>query len=88
MWQRLKAERRVGVAPPGESRMLEQPGKTKNIEELDDGLEVQSVIPFVHCGTLCAAVGEKLWSYSDPSLVLALRASLKSVQNGSCRFSR
>jgi hypothetical protein len=27
-------------------------------------------------------------SYSDPSLVLALRASLKSVQNGSCRFSR
>jgi hypothetical protein len=26
--------------------------------------------------------------YSDPSLVLALRASLKSVQNGSCRFSR
>src|SRR3984957_6911533 len=26
-------------------------------------------------------------SYSDPSLVLALRASLESVQNGSCRFS-
>jgi hypothetical protein len=26
--------------------------------------------------------------YSDPSLVLALRVSLKSVQNGSCRFCR
>ena len=26
--------------------------------------------------------------YSDPSLVLAIRVSLKAVQNGSCRFSR
>jgi hypothetical protein len=26
--------------------------------------------------------------YSDPSLVLALRASLKAVQNGACRFSQ
>ena len=41
--------------------MLEQPDKTKNTEELDDGLEVQSVFALVHRGALRAAVGEELF---------------------------
>ena len=70
MCQRPKAERRVGVAPllrasdspaPGESRMLEQPGKTKNTEELDDGFEVDVGVAGIVVGDLLLAVGEKLF---------------------------
>ena len=41
--------------------MLEQPDKTKNTEEFDDRLEVQSVFALVHRGALRAAVGEELF---------------------------
>jgi hypothetical protein len=68
--------------------MLEQPGKTKNTEEFHDGSEVDIGMAGIVISDLLMAVGDELTSYSDPSLVLALRASLKSVQNGSCRFSR
>ena len=51
---------------PGESRMLEQPGQTKNTEEFDDRLEVERVVALGHCGTLGAAVGEELLLGSVP----------------------
>ena len=51
---------RVSDSPlPGESRMLEQPGQSKNTEELDDGLEVDVGLPVVHADDLRLAVGDE-----------------------------
>jgi hypothetical protein len=46
---------------PGESRMLEQPGQTKNTEELDDGFEVDVGFAVVHADDLRLAVGDELF---------------------------
>jgi hypothetical protein len=65
MWQRPKAERasrtRAPDSPaPGKSRMLEQPGQTKNTEEFDDGFEVECGLIVVDCGHFALPDGSLL----------------------------
>lgn len=50
---------RSPISPvPGESRMLEQPSQTKNIEEFDDRFEVDVGLFVVHADDLRLAVGD------------------------------
>jgi hypothetical protein len=46
---------------PGESRMLERPGSTKNTEEFHDGFEVDIGMAGIVVDDLLLAVGEELF---------------------------